>query len=51
MVVAAAVVVVVVRSGRPSTPSTKGKRLGQHACIGRVSRGSVGGRHACVGRV
>ena len=33
----------------PSTPKTKGKRLGQHACIGRPR--TAWGRHACVGRV
>jgi len=27
----------------PTTPSTKGKRLGQHACIGRVAQGQRGG--------
>ena len=27
----------------PTTPSTKGKRLGQRACIGRVAQGQCGG--------
>ena len=47
------VVVVVVRGGKhafgahtpsaPSMPNIKGKRLGQHACIGRVAQGQRGG--------
>jgi len=30
----------------PSTPNTKGKRLGQHACVGGVTQ--AWGRHARV---
>ena len=33
----------------PSTPSTKGKRLGQHAFIGRVAQGQRGGGMRVLG--
>ena len=60
---AAAAVVVVVRGGKlaffflllelapsaPTTPSTKGKRLGKRACIGRVAQGQLGGGMRVLG--
>ena len=57
-VAAVAVVVVVVSGGKlvlehrpsgPSTPSTKGKRLRQHTCIGRVAHGQRGGGMRVLG--
>ena len=33
----------------PSTPSTKGKRLGQHAFIGRAAQGQRGGGMRALG--
>jgi len=33
----------------PSTPRTKGKRLGQHACIGRVAQGKREGGMRALG--
>ena len=33
----------------PSTPNTKGKYLGQHACIGRFAQGQRGGGMRVLG--
>ena len=33
----------------PNTPSTKGKRLGQRACIGHVAQGQRGGGMRVLG--
>ena len=58
VVVAAAAAVVVVRGrslllehtpSAPTTPNTKGKRLGQRACIGRVAQGQCGGSMRVMG--
>ena len=58
VVAAAAVVVVVVVRGEkllehipsaPTTPNTKGRRLGQRACIGRVAQGQRGGGMRVLG--
>ena len=55
---AVVVVVVVVRGGKlafgahtylSTTPNTKGRRLGQRACIGRVAQGQRGGGMLVLG--